>query len=178
MMEYIHDPVEFFTKKETKEKVNLATQTFNKLVEGCVRKGWACACLYQSVLLKELFAKNGIESKVIQGWMKMSGMFQIWHCWVETTTEKYDVGQAVINELRPNTKVMNIEYSIEPDPHLETLESQVHEGNEKAWALYSENPDNFWDKSISLFSDSARKKDFKKVKTFRTKLLNSYKKKN
>ena len=158
----------------TSQLMKKETQIYERLVEACIRKEWFGACLYQSVLLKELFDKHNIKSKVIQGWLQMDDIFQTWHCWVETTNGRYDISQAVIYELQPSTKLMNIEYSTEKSPELGTMESSIQDTNNESWRCYCNSPSQLWDKSISLIKDEAQKKDFKRMRTFRTKVLRTY----
>ena len=118
--------------------------------------------ILQSIILKELFDKKNITSKVVQGWLKMDGIYQTWHCWVETPDGRYDVAQAVIQEIRPSIKEMNIEYLIEQDSNIDVLKSNDQDGNIKQWDCYCKDPKKFW---------SVLKKESREITLFRNKIL-------
>jgi hypothetical protein len=114
-----------------------------------------------SILLNEILAKQGVSTKLVQGYCSLSGE-TCWHVWVEVESEfgpkqKLDIGYIIAclqdREFENCTVLLHTGIapgSKEPKSDTETLDN---------WELYQKDSKEFW------------KKQSTKLQNFRAKVL-------
>ena len=110
-----------------------------------------------SILLNEILAKNGYQTKLVQGYCSLNKE-TCWHIWVEIGSEKFDIGYTFAclhdNEFEKCQPIlhMNLAPGAEPPKtDTETLDD---------WELYEKDHRAFW------------KKQPIKIQNVRAKLVN------
>jgi len=109
------------------------------------------------ILLNEILAKNGHKTKLVQGYCSLN-QDTCWHVWVETGSEKLDIGYiiACLNDKEFEKCNMILHTNLAPNSSEPKTDTEVLDN----WELYQSDQKSFW------------KKQSTKVQNFRAKAMN------
>jgi hypothetical protein len=104
--------------------------------------------VYQCALLQRFLAKNGVESKVVEGFMSIMGQGSCRHHWVETVDGKQlDIGTVMGMRIAPEMSqfIMKLEHETSA-PRVDTDEqsAKIVKDNESLYELLVTDPKKFW----------------------------------
>jgi len=128
-----------------------------KLINKCIEAKWYANCLSANIILSELFNKYNIQNNVKKGFKLISDShckYALWHCWIETNDNIYDISSCIASEcfsdLKKQCEDIKEELSEVLPKNFERVDMDNQEErealllNEKAWKIYKENSGNFW----------------------------------
>jgi hypothetical protein len=109
------------------------------------------------ILLNEILAKNGYQTKLVQGYCSLSKE-TCWHIWIEIGSEKFDIGYTIacLNDKEFEKCKMILHTNLAPGAEPPKTDTETTD----EWELYEKDHRAFW------------KKQPIKVQNVRAKLLN------
>ena len=104
-------------------------RVFRCFVKLCIAEQWHKACLPQSIILKEIFAKFRIVGKVQQGYLSTDSRYYCWHAWLIVNDFVMDCGKHatahIMQAIHPVLPVMDI--SVHEPTYLKRIDMDTEE---------------------------------------------------
>ena len=169
-------------KSKNKQKANKEQNIVGELTRKCVDAKYHGNCLPLNIILSELFNKHGIQNSVKNGFKLISDPeghnVACWHCWTETTNNKYDIAADITKQLYKSVKEQlekckeklseTLPEKFERFDNDNKPERDALRLNEKMWERYKENPQTFWETP----TEKGQQQDWRKAVTFRNSMIN------
>jgi hypothetical protein len=98
------------------------------------------------ILLNELLAKLGHETKLVQGYCSVAGE-TCWHVWPEIGVQKFDIGYTIacLNDKEFAKCTMILHTNLAPGSSEPKTDTEVLD----MWDVYKKDPREFWKKQSS-----------------------------